>query len=342
VALRVGELFLLGFRGTSVPPWLAEFAGAFGLGGAILFDFDVATRRPGRNIVSPGQVEALCRELHALPGRPLVCVDQEGGKVRRLKPECGFAELPAAAELARLPEPERRALVRRACAEMKRLGIDFDLAPVVDLDLDPASPSIGALGRSFSADPGEVRANARIWAEEAARVGLGLCLKHYPGLGAAAVDSHEALTDLTGTICDAQLELFLGLWEAVPGGAILLSHGIVRDWDEDWPVSVSDVAVGALRDAAPGALLVSDDLQMRGLQLRCGTLDACERAVRAGVDWLCICNNLLGEEDACFDAARQLARAAAADPALAARVEEAAERVALRKRWAAGEADAAG
>jgi len=334
VAPRVGELFLLGFRGTEPPGWLGRFAAAHGLGGAILFDWDVATRRPGRNVESPGQVAALCDALHALPGRPLVFVDQEGGKVRRLKAERGFAELPAAADFARLPRAERLALAARACAEMKRLGIDFDLAPVADLDSRPDNPNLGALGRCFSADPEAVADNVRVWAEAAAAAGLGLCLKHWPGLGGARVDSHLALTDITGTFSDAQLALF-DLHRELPGGAILVSHGIVRDWDPERPVCVSAAALARLRERAPDALLISDDLQMQGLQQCLPALEAVEQAVRAGIDLLCICNNLLAQEAECEAAAERLAARARDDAALRARVEDAQRRVAARKAWAA-------
>jgi beta-N-acetylhexosaminidase len=329
---RVGELFLLGFRGLTVPAWLAGFERAFGLGGAILFDVDVASRTPGRNVRSPDQLKALCAELHALPSRPLVFVDQEGGRVRRLKPACGFVDLPAARDFARLPEAARRELATRACAEMAALGIDVDLAPVVDLASNPANPNIAALGRSFSDDPGEVRRNVAIWCEAARGVGLGLCLKHFPGLGGATTDSHLELTDVTGTFGPEQLALFFDLWREVPGGAVLLSHGLVRDWDPAWPVSVSQGGVGALRRRAPDALLVTDDLQMQGLQRRCGTVEACLRAVRAGVDLLCICNNLLAQEAECVEAARRLEEEAARDAALAERIAAAQERVAARKR----------
>ena len=87
---RVGEHFMLGFHGFAVPDWVREFEREFGLGGLILFDRDVARGGP-RNIEGPEQVRALCAEIHALDSRPLVFIDQEGGKVRRLKPAAGFA-----------------------------------------------------------------------------------------------------------------------------------------------------------------------------------------------------------------------------------------------------------
>jgi beta-N-acetylhexosaminidase len=305
---RVGERFLLGFRGTSVPEWLREFEADLGLGGVILFDIDVETGDPVRNIRDREQLRTLCADIHDLPSRPRVFVDQEGGSVRRLKTERGFAPLPGAAEWSRLPEAEKYALARASYREMAEIGIDFNLAPVVDLDTNPNSPGLGALGRSFSDDPEQVRRNVAILSEVAREVGISLCLKHYPGLGGATTDTHEALTDLTGRFSGAQLRLFTELWASTPGRAILLSHGIVRDWDPENPVSVSRDAVEALRARAPEALLITDDLQMGGMRARYGTVEASLHATLAGVDLLCLANNERGQEAECFAAAREIAR----------------------------------
>lgn len=326
----VGEHFMLGFHGFTVPDWVRAFEREFGLGGLILFDRDVARGGP-RNIEDPEQVRALCAEIHALGSRPLVFVDQEGGKVRRLKPGAGFRELPSAAEFAQLPPGEARRLAHESFSEMKRLGIDYDLAPVVDLNTNPGNPNIGAIGRSFSADPAEVRRCASLLGEVAREVGLGLCLKHYPGLGGAATDSHRALTDITGTISDAQLQLFLELGDATFGSAILLSHGIVREWDEQWPVSVSAPAIRSLRASLPDALLITDDLQMTGLQAICSTQVASLRALNAGVDLLCIGNNLLDQADECFQTAEQLRAEVSTDAALATRLASSRDRIRRRK-----------
>jgi beta-N-acetylhexosaminidase len=327
---RVGEHFVLGFHGFALPAWVREFEREFGLGGLILFDRDVHRGGP-RNIEGAEQVRAMCAEIHALASRPLVFIDQEGGKVRRLKPAAGFRELPSAADFAKLPAAEARRLAADSFAEMKQLGIDFDLAPVIDLDTNPDNPNIGAIGRSFSADPAEVRRCALLQGEIARSVGLGLCLKHYPGLGGATTDSHLSLTDITNTFSDAQLQLFRELAGEMFGSAILLSHGIVRNWDEHWPVSVSEPAIAALRAALPEALLLTDDIQMKGLQAICSTEVACLRALRAGIDLLCIGNNLLEQYEECFRTADQLRGEAQADPAFAARLATARRRIRDRK-----------
>ena len=327
---QVGELFLLGFRGLEVPGWLRDFEANFGLGGVILFDYDVPTARRGRNVTSPHQLEALCAELHALPTRPLVFVDQEGGQVRRLKAELGFAPLPSARAFAQLPAAERRKLAQTSFAEQRQLGIDFDLAPVIDTDTNPANPNIGAIERSFSPDLVVVEENARLLGDAARGCGLQLCVKHFPGLGGATVDSHVDLTELDGRFDRAQEEAFARIADALPGQAALLSHGLVRAWDPEWPVSISAIAVERLRSLAPDLLLITDDLQMQGLRRLAPLDEACLRGVRAGVDLLCIGNNLAYEEDAAGRAAEGLLRAAP-EGDLSAQIAAAMERVAARK-----------
>ena len=176
---------------------------------------------------------------------------------------------------------------------------------------------------------------ARIWAAAARAVGLGLCVKHYPGLGGARTDSHLALTDLSGLVSPEQERLFYELVGELPGGAALLSHGFVREWDAAQPASISPAAVARFRSAQPNALLITDDVQMQGLQGAAGTVDAALRALDAGIDLVCIGNNLLAQADECSEAARAARERAARDGAFAAKLAASRARIAARKRFAA-------
>src|SRR5262249_58144601 len=113
--------------------------------------------------------------------------------------------------------------------------------------------------------------------------------------------------------------------------AMLLSHGLVRTWDERWPVSVSEPAIRSLRKSLPEALLITDDLQMMGLQAICTTQVASRRALTAGVDLLCIGNNLMDQQSESFPAAEALRRELATDPVLGARLAESRVRIERRK-----------
>src|SRR5215218_144559 len=165
--MPVGELFILGFFGKSVPLWLKQFAARYGLGGVILFDYSCQTREYDNNIESPEQVRSLCAEISALPSSPMVFIDQEGGLVRRLKEARGFAPLPSAKEFNHLAVEEKRKILATSLGELRALGIHYDFAPVIDIDYNPDNPNIGKIKRSYSADIAAVEANALLMDEVA-------------------------------------------------------------------------------------------------------------------------------------------------------------------------------
>jgi beta-N-acetylhexosaminidase len=294
--MPIGELFILGFFGKIVPDWLKEFAGRYGLGGVILFDYSCRTREYDNNIESPEQVQRLCGEIAALPSGPMVFIDQEGGLVRRLKESRGFAPLPSAKEFNHLAQDEKRAILAASFAELRRLGIHYDFAPVIDVDYNPENPGIGKIKRSYSADIAEVEANALLAGEVARAQRIGLCLKHFPGIGGALVDSHQEFMDISDALRDEQEELFYSLAPKMFGDAVLVSHAIVRQWDRDHPITLSAAGLGRLRKRLPDTLLITDDMQMQGLQKALGTREASLQSLKAGIDMLCIGNNLFDQE----------------------------------------------
>jgi beta-N-acetylhexosaminidase len=294
--MPIGELFILGFFGKIVPDWLKQFAARYGLGGAILFDYSCRTQQYDNNIESPEQVQRLCAEIAALPSGPMVFIDQEGGLVRRLKESRGFAPLPSAKEFNHLAPDQKRAILTASFAEMRRLGIHYDFAPVVDVDYNPDNPNIGRIKRSFSADIAEVEANALLASEVARAQRIGLCLKHFPGIGGAEVDSHQEFMDISDAFVPEQEELFYSLASKMFGDAVLVSHAIVRQWDRDRPMTLSAAGLGRLRQRLPDTLLVTDDMQMQGLQKALGTREASLQSLKAGMDMLCIGNNLFDQE----------------------------------------------
>jgi beta-N-acetylhexosaminidase len=329
--MRVGELFILGFRGAKIPIWLRDFAKEFGLGGVILFDYDYQGKNYQNNILSKDLLRELCEDIHSLSGRPLIFIDQEGGKVRRLKESLGFQPLPSAKEIAKLSHDTRELVLSAAFREMRELGIDCDLAPVVDLDINPENPDIGAIGRSFSAKVATVRENALAFAGAAADANVLLCLKHFPGLGGATTNSHQELTDISDSISEEQLALFYELCPEIPGQAILISHGMVRQWDSHLPVSMSSSALGELRERLPDALLISDDLQMQGLLAKLSLPEAVVQGIDAGLDMVIVGNNLRNDEANVTPVAVSLLEKVASDPDFAAIVQRALARVAVRK-----------
>jgi beta-N-acetylhexosaminidase len=304
--MQIGELFILGFFGKTIPAWLQEFADRYGLGGVILFDYSCQTQKYDNNIETPEQVRRLCGEIARLPSHPMVFIDQEGGLVRRLKESRGFAPLPSAKEFNLLAADQKRKILTASFAEMRQLRIHYDFAPVIDVDYNPDNPNIGKIRRSYSADIAEVEANALLVSEVAREQRIGLCLKHFPGIGGAVVDSHQEFMDISDALSPEQEDLFYSLSPKMFGDAVLVSHAIVRQWDKDHPMTLSAAGLGRLRRRLPDTLLITDDMQMQGLQKALGTREASLQSLRAGMDMLCIGNNLFDQEQEMADIAEHV------------------------------------
>jgi beta-N-acetylhexosaminidase len=329
--MQVGELFILGFFGKTIPAWLTEFAARYGLGGVILFDYSCQTRKYDNNIESPEQLRHLCAEISRLPSSPMVFIDQEGGLVRRLKDTKGFKPLPSPKEFNHLARDEKRNILAASFAEMRQLGIHFDFAPVIDVDYNPDNPNIGKIKRSYSADIREVEANALLVSEVAREACIGLCLKHFPGIGGALVDSHQEFMDISESLRPEQEELFYSLAPQMFGDAVLVSHAIVRQWDKDNPMTLSPAGLGRLRARLPDTVLITDDIQMQGLQKALGTKEASLQSLKAGIDMLCIGNNLFDQEQEMAGIAEYIAQRLQDHTLTCAAIEKSIARVGNRK-----------
>jgi beta-N-acetylhexosaminidase len=268
----------------------------------------------GRNVADRGQVSSLVRQLRALPSRPYIAIDLEGGRVNRLEGLIG--PLPAAAEAARAGDHAVRALAEAAGAACAHLGIGVDLAPVLDV----ARPEgfLASEARCLGCSPAEVRAAAGIFLHGLFSFGVAGCLKHYPGLGSGRVDSHRDLPVLDETVA-ADCQLFRAL--AAPGVGVMVAHALAPSLGEAaCPASLSRVVVGRLRAFA--APILADDLEMGALSAHGSMSERAAAALGAGCDQVLVCNALAVRQEV----ADHAAAAARRDPALAATLRESAAR----------------
>jgi beta-N-acetylhexosaminidase len=299
-------MLLVGFRGLTVDAAspVARDIVDHRLGGVLLFDRDLPSGT-GRNIESPAQLRALVADLQAIaadgpPGLPLiVAVDEEGGRVARLGPNHGFPATETAAALGARNDPgytESRA--RAMAATLAAAGINLNLAPVVDLDLNPANPAIGALERSFSADPEVVVEQALAFVRGHAAQGVRTSLKHFPGQGSATGDTHAGIVDVTDVWTEDELAPFARIVAAGAADAVLTAHVFNATLDPDYPATLSRATVsGVLRDRLGfGGLVISDDMQMGAIRDAFGYEEAIALAIEAGVDVLTIANQQVFEE----------------------------------------------
>ncbi len=294
----VGQLFVLGFNGAQLAaghPILADIRQR-NLGGVILFARLLAKGGRENNIINPEQLQALNRSLQEeAGGRLLIAVDQEGGRVSRFSAAAGFPETETAAELGGSGELPRTAQAARGTAKMlAEMGVNWNLAPVVDLDTFPENPIIGRYGRSFAADAATVTAHARVWVEAHRAAGILSCLKHFPGHGSSRGDSHQGFVDISGSWQRQELEPYRQLIGSGLADAVMIGHLFNRGLDRHYPASLSRATItGLLRDelgfCGP---VVSDDLQMRAITDGHRLEEACCLALAAGTDILILGNNL--------------------------------------------------
>jgi beta-N-acetylhexosaminidase len=287
---RIAQLLIVGFRGRELAaddPILADIRD-LGLGGVILF---------GRNISSPAQLATLTATLRAAAGdRPLlIATDQEGGQVARLSPQNGFDALPSAAALGRSGSVTQAAAAGRQIGSMlSSAGINLNLAPVVDLDVNPDNPSIGALDRSFSADPQVVieMAEAQIDAQHAARPAVLTTLKHFPGLGSATGNTDLAFVDITQTWTRRELQPFRRIVADGLADVVMVANALNGQIDPDLPASLSPATLTVLRDElAFDGPAITDDLGAGALRARYSDDDILRLALLAGNDLLLLANS---------------------------------------------------
>jgi beta-N-acetylhexosaminidase len=322
LALRT---LLAGFPGTSPPEWAVDLV-TQGLAGHLLFGF---------NIVEPDQLTALTARLHAARPGVLLAIDEEGGDVTRVAHTQG-SPYPGNAALGAVDDVElTRRIYRTIGADLDRLGLNFNLAPTVDVNSADDNPVIGT--RSFGAEAKRVAAHASAAVAGLQQACVAACAKHFPGHGATVVDSHLALPTV-----DAPLELlrerdlppFAAVVEAGTK-AIMTAHIRVPALTGDAPATFSRRALVDLLRGEFGftGVVVTDALEMRGAADYAGGIPAgAALALARGADLLCIGSQV---DEALVEAvAAGIAEAVRDGQLPLARVEDAAERVTALADWA--------
>ncbi len=336
----IGKMLIVGFRGTEVSEnsYIVKAVNDLHLGGVILFDIDVPSKGFPRNITSPEQVKKLISDLRYLTRKDiLTAVDVEGGRVNRLKSKYGFKDFPGAQELGSANEISATKRVGEEIAkELQGCGFDLNFAPVVDLNTNPKNPVIGGLGRSFSSDAIVVIDNAAAFIEGHRKYGVMTALKHFPGHGSSARDSHMGLTDVTETYNDKELIPYKELINSGYADIIMTAHVMNRKIDPDHPATLSKRFItGILRDELGfKGVVISDDMQMGAIVDNYGFEDAVVAAVNAGCDMLIIGNNAsVYDESAPYRAVDAVHEAVVSGRISTERIKEANEHIkSLEKR----------
>lgn len=320
----------MGISGTAPTAEELELVGR-GVGGVILFS---------RNVKEPAQVAELARALKAAaPGPLLVSIDQEGGRVQRLRPPF-WTGWPSMRRLGHIDEQGgilglngtavAEKVGRLLARELSACGIDLNYAPVVDVDTNPLNPVIG--DRSFSRDPRRVARLAVAFAQGMEKGGVASCVKHFPGHGDTSQDSHLTLPRLAHDkqrLWEVELVPFVAAARA--GLASVMTAHVRFEAFDRLPATLSPVSLTLLRkDVEFKGCCISDDLEMKAISAIWGVPDAAELSIAAGCDAVLVCHTLRSQHDS-IDA---IARGARAGPLSRERLAEAARRVSALQKFA--------
>lgn len=251
------------------------------LGGVILM---------GYNLDNPTQIAGLTNSLQTSASTPLlIATDQEGGVVARLDETNGYAATSRALSLGNTnSENTTRAQAELMAQWLHDAGINTNLAPVVDVNVNPSSPAIGRYGRSFSSDPYIVSNHAYWYYNEFQKQNIVAALKHFPGHGSAIGDSHDGFTDVTNTWTESELIPYSELIDLGYEDMIMTAHLYNAKIDSVYPATLSQPTLtGILRDSLGfKGVIISDAMNMRAITNNYSFTESVVQAIHAGVDIL--------------------------------------------------------
>ena len=292
---KIGQLFMVGFTGTTVTPELTSFIKEYKPGGVILFS---------RNLESIEQIVELTNELQRASSTSplLISIDQEGGRVSRLPK--GFTIFPSCELIGRCNSSELAyAAAATIATELKAVGINMNMAPVLDVNSNPDNPVIG--DRAFSSVPEEVGEMALVTVAGLQDNKVVACGKHFPGHGDTNADSHKELPVVEASRERLEAMEFPPFRRAVAAGVatMMTAHVLYKGLDDQLPATLSPgIITNLLREEMRyDGVVLTDDLEMHAIVDHYGVGDAAVRAVLAGCDVLLICKER-DREIAAFEA----------------------------------------
>ncbi|MDR1242491.1 MAG: glycoside hydrolase family 3 protein [Deltaproteobacteria bacterium] len=342
----LGQMLMVGFRGTGEgdPAYAEDFkairalVAAGKIGGVILFSRDITTGTYERNIYSPEQVKALCASLQAAASRLLfVAVDQEGGRIRRLLPKQGFTPVPSPAVMGGMPAESVYKIGLRLGKELNGLGININLAPSLDLNINPDNPIIGKLGRSFGRETAVVARQAAAFSRGLIAAGVLPCFKHFPGHGSSKGDSHLGFTDITGSWFKDELAPYAVLPKPNGPYLVMLGHLYHAGLDNTYPASLSGRIIQEILrgDLNWQGVVISDDLQMQAISDHYSLEETILLAINAGNDILLFGNNQQYDPELPVKVWATMQKLYREGKISAGRIEESYQRIMCLKTWLA-------
>jgi len=291
---KVGQMIMMGINDRKLleeKDVLKEEISSGKAGGIIYFEKNINAT------YSKEMLKKMSIDLQALAKVPLfISIDEEGGKVHRLKEKYGMIKMPSAAYLGTLNNLDSTIFYNRQLAAlMADVGINLNFAPDVDLALNADNPVIAKVGRSYGADPALVAAHAKACIKAHHEYGVKTVIKHFPGHGSSATDSHYGITDITKQWQFMELIPYKEVIHSGSCDAVMTAHIINCRLDTTClPATLSKVVMTDILRGVLGfdGVIFSDDMQMHAISKNYGLENAIKLSILAGVDVLVFGNNV--------------------------------------------------
>ena len=294
--IKIGQMILIGMPKAELDEKVLEEVKSGKVGALIFFEKNI----PNRPNAFASVKKMTWTYQHAAPIPLFICIDQEGGKVNRLKEKYGFTRSITAAAIGKYASMDSvRFYAEATAATLAGLGFNVNFAPTVDLAINKDNTVIVKPERSYSSDPDTVIMMAKEVIKEHRKFGVITSLKHFPGHGSSKADTHFGVADVTNTWSERELKPFKVLIDEGYADGIMTSHIVNKNLDaKGLPGTLSkDILDGILRKKLGyGGVVFSDDMQMHAISKNYGLEETIRLAINAGVDIMCFSNNIQGSD----------------------------------------------
>jgi len=302
--IKIGQMILIGFPGTKADEKVLDEIRQGKVGSIIIFEKNI----PAKN--SFAELKKITWTYQKASQIPLfIAIDQEGGRVNRLKEKYGFPRSVSAAKLGKFSLDSVQFYAETTAATLAGLGINVNFAPVVDLSSNPTNPIIAKPERAFSAKADSVTLFAREVIRQHRKLGIVSVLKHFPGHGSSKDDTHLGIADVTTTWNEMELLPYKTLIDSGEVDAIMTAHIVNKKLDAVGnPGTLSKKVIDSLlrRTFHYQGVVFSDDMQMHAITKHYGLEEAIKLSILAGVDILTFSNNISGSQERTVDRVHEI------------------------------------
>jgi beta-N-acetylhexosaminidase len=305
--IKIGQMLLIGFPGAAVDNKVLEEVRAGKVGSIIIFEKNIP---PTNSFVALKKIIWTYQQAAPIP--LFISIDQEGGRVNRLKDKYGFPRSITAAAMGRGPSLDSVRFYADATAStLAGLGINMNFGPVVDLASNPNNPIIAKYGRAFSANEDSVSLMAKEFIKQHHRYNVLTSLKHFPGHGSSKDDTHLGIADVTNTWEARELTPYKTLIDSGYADAIMTSHIVNKKLDKKGlPGTLSTSVLDSILRKQLGfdGVIFTDDMQMHAITKHYGLEEAIKLAILGGVDIMTFSNNIQGSDQRTVDKVHSVVR----------------------------------